>query len=144
MVVVLLKTIKRFAGRRRTRSLEFLLPRTRERASDRLCRKRKTVFGFVTRKRNWSQSPLKRVQTTQSVITISSPQALAGPEEEKNLFQNIRQRRERNGGETFCQLRGCIGDTCNAIGQIGDWWSRWDGETFLHHSFPVFVWCSKH
>ena len=24
-----------------------------------------------------------------------------------------------------------------------DWWSPREGETFLHHSFPVFVWCSE-
>ena len=33
---------------------------------------------------------------------------LIGSEEERNLFQNIRQRRERNGGEMFRPLRGCF------------------------------------
>ena len=23
-----------------------------------------------------------------------------------------------------------------------DWWGPWEGETFLHHAFPIFVWCS--
>ena len=26
--------------------------------------------------------------------------------------------------------------------RIWDWWSPWEGEAFLHHSFPVFVWWS--
>ena len=58
----------------------------------------------------------------------------------KNLFQNIRQRRERNGGETFCSLRGLHR---SPVSETGDWWSPWEGETFFHHSFPVFVWCSE-
>ena len=29
-----------------------------------------------------------------------------------------------------------------SLPEIGDWRSTWEGETFLHHSFAVFVWCS--
>ena len=26
---------------------------------------------------------------------------------------------------------------------IWDWWSPWEGETYLHLSFPAFIWCSE-
>ena len=51
----------------------------------------------------------------------------------KNLLQNIQ---TKTGKESY-PLKGFI--ILRFQVKCG-WWSPWEGETFLYHSFPVFVW----
>ena len=46
-------------------------------------------------------------------------------------------------GKGMVEKRFALSGASSVSDFIGDWWSAWEGETFLHHSFPVFVWCSE-